>query len=458
MTRPAAAPAPLTYGPAYLGLYACLTLGVMCNCFLDIQYGHFGFEVTLWALLFGLTLFLGWRQQGVASELGRGWQKAVLVMAGVLFFLILLPVWGMPRGGLYLLCGMQAAQNCISVSRRYFYMGLLVSAVLVLFAAAHYRADWTMLFYLLPYVLAVVLSLVAEQVDRRSRQVQAQALGDGRVAGQGLAAVTASLVILGLAGLFYAITPQVSWADLSWKHGLPGGVQLGESPAGGGAGGGSGGHGAAGGSGGGGGGAGEAGPLRSAWPGPGEMRLAARRPGMPEWQASAINHLADWLERLTQATAPACEAVEDWWERFKQWMQEHLQEVVQTLLALLLLALVLAYWLLARETGPLAWLRTRLDYLRLGLGGHHGAGGRGIRQYFHAAERLFAYYGEPRAAAQGPREYGRQLHRRYPDLAEDLHVLTGYFDIVSYSGREPRPQALAAMRQAYRRVFRTLTD
>jgi len=68
MTRPAAAPAPLTYGPAYLGLYACLTLGVMCNCFLDIQYGHFVFEVTLWALLFGLTLFLGWRQQGVASE------------------------------------------------------------------------------------------------------------------------------------------------------------------------------------------------------------------------------------------------------------------------------------------------------------------------------------------------------------------------------------------------------
>ena len=67
------------------------------------------------------------------------------------------------------------------------------------------------------------------------------------------------------------------------------------------------------------------------------MRLAARRPGMPEWQASAINHLADWLEQLTQATAPACEAVEDWWERFKQWMQEHLQEVVQTLLALLLL-------------------------------------------------------------------------------------------------------------------------
>jgi hypothetical protein len=39
-----------------------------------------------------------------------------------------------------------------------------------------------------------------------------------------------------------------------------------------------------------------------------------------------------------------------------------------------------------------------------------------------------------------------------------LHVLTGYFDIVSYSGREYRPQALAAMRQAYRRIFRALTD
>lgn len=440
-------PEPLTYGPAYLGLYACLTLGVACNCFLDIRYGHFALEVLLWALAFALTLFLGWRQQGQAGDAARGWQKGVLAIAGVLFLLIFLPIWGLPRAGLYLLCGLQAAQNCITTSRRHFYLGLLVSAVLVLFAAAHPRADWTMLFYLLPYVLAAVLTLVAEQVARRSVQVRRQSLGEGRSTGQGLAAATAALVILALAGLFYALTPQHSWLQASWERGLPGGARLGTAPEGG----------AAAGQAGGGGGTGSA-AARSDWPSPESMRAAARRPGMPGWQAGMIDTMADGVEWLEETFSPAWSALRELWQDFLKWLQEHRREVAMALLALLLLALLAAFWLLARETGPIAWLRTRSDYLRLGLGGRHGPGRQGARDFYRAAERLFAYYGEPRAAALGPREYGRRLQRRYPELGEELHLLTGYFDLASYSRREPREEALQAMRRAYRRVFTELTD
>ena len=51
--------APLTYLPAYLGLYASLVLAVACNAFLDIQYGIFGVEVFLWAAAYAWTLAIG---------------------------------------------------------------------------------------------------------------------------------------------------------------------------------------------------------------------------------------------------------------------------------------------------------------------------------------------------------------------------------------------------------------
>ncbi|HET7775900.1 MAG TPA: hypothetical protein VFK74_05985, partial [Azospira sp.] len=300
MSRPPSPP--LTYGPAYLGLYACLLLAVLCNSFLDIRYGSFGVEAIFWGLTFALTLGIGWRQGGIAGDSARSWQKGVLVLMGVLFLLVFMPMWGMPRAGVYLLCGLQAAQNCITTTRRHFQFGLLVSAVLVLFASSHLRADWTLLFYVLPYVLAVVLTLVAEQVARRSREVQQRSLGGGGAAGQGLAVVSAAAVILALAALFYGLTPQETWLSLSWRHGLPGGaiVGQGEAPGGGGSGGAQG----AGGAGGQGGGAAAAGPARSDWPSVAEMREAARRPGMPGWQAAAINALADAGEGLEKILAP----------------------------------------------------------------------------------------------------------------------------------------------------------
>ena len=66
---------PLTYTPAYLGLFASLLLAVCCNAYLDIGYGGFAIETLLWGLLFGLTLWCGWSQHGEASEQSRNWQK-----------------------------------------------------------------------------------------------------------------------------------------------------------------------------------------------------------------------------------------------------------------------------------------------------------------------------------------------------------------------------------------------
>ena len=154
--------APLTCFPAYAGLFASLLLALACNAFLDIGYGIFGVEIVFWAAVFGWTLLVGWRQHGQADERGAGQQTMVLLIGAALTILVFIPTWGFPRAGVYVLGILQASMNCVTTTRRQLHFGLLVSAVMVMFAAAHFRADWTMLFYFVPYLLAVVFTLVAE--------------------------------------------------------------------------------------------------------------------------------------------------------------------------------------------------------------------------------------------------------------------------------------------------------
>ena len=211
--------APLTYLPAYIGLFAALMLAVACNAFLDIQYGSFGFEMFFWGLIFGWTLLVGWRQHGQANESGPRQQKIVLLLGLVASVIVFIPMWGFPRAGLYMLVVLQASLNCVTTTRRQLHFGLLVSAVMVMFAAAHYRADWTMLFYLIPYIIAVVFTMVSEQISRRAQDIRQASLGNAAPAGQGLAIAAATSIILALGGLLYLATPQLTWLGLEWRYG-----------------------------------------------------------------------------------------------------------------------------------------------------------------------------------------------------------------------------------------------
>ena len=208
---------PLTYAPAYIGLFVALYLAAICNAFLDIQYRTFRFEAIFWGLLFAFGLWIGWRQQGEPSTGGRRAHKWLLVIGLLMTLLVFIRLWGFPRAGLALLLVLQAAQNCICVSRRQLYLGLLVSLVAVVFAASHFRADWTMLFYLLPYVVAVVFTLVAEQINQRASEIRRDSHSVGAGGGQSAAIVFATLIILGTGGLLYAVTPQPTWHSLYWK-------------------------------------------------------------------------------------------------------------------------------------------------------------------------------------------------------------------------------------------------
>jgi hypothetical protein len=455
---------PLTYTPAYLGLFASLWLALVCNSFLDIQYGGFTFEAIFWALMYGWTLRVAWLQRGQPSDYGKRKQKIVLFIGLAIFVLVFLPRWGMPRAGLYLLGMLQAAQNCVTTTRRQLHLGLLVSAVMVMFAASHYRADWTMLFYLLPYIVAVVFTLVSEQISRRAQSIRDSSLQDTGRAGQGMAIGAATFIILGIAGVLYLATPQVTWPYLHSQFGQVGnGARVGGSSGAGAAadqrqdeaatpgssseqgkdGEGAGEEAAA-----------NPSPWRG-WPTPGQMREAAGRPGMPGWQATAIGELADLSEAIARAWAPVSNRIEKLLKDLAEWLQQNKPLLVASLFVLMLVALLVALMVLFREAKTRTWIRTRFDYWYLVSLRRHASGLDGANQFYRAMERLFALADAPRSRVANTREFLRDATHFRDNMRPAATELTLIFERLRYGASTPAAEEIVRMSVLYQELYRS---
>jgi hypothetical protein len=312
-----------------------------------------------------------------------------------------------------------------------------------------------MLFYLLPYVVAVVFTLVSEQISRRAESVRESSLGDAGVAGQGLAVAAAAAIILCITAVLYAVTPQVSWPYLESTFGQPSTIgRLGESQEGGGAGqggstGSSGGASAAGES------AGTA-PWRGL-PGPAQMREAAGRAGMPGWQRTTILKLADLSEAVGDVLAPIAESLDEMWSRFKEWMEKNRKSVMAGLLLLILAALLIALFRLLRELKWTVWLRARFDYWYLVRLGRYPTGGAGAIHFYRATERLLLLSGVPRLATANTREFLRDASHYRDGIRAEMFELTGLFERFRYGSAPPVAAEVARMRQLYAAIFLHLT-
>lgn len=470
---------PVTYLPAYIGLFASQVLAIACNVFLDIQYGGFGIEITAWTIVFGVTLSVAWRQEGRVNERGLLWQKVWLILGLVLSVLLFLPMWGLPRAGLYVLAALQVAMNCVTVDRRKLMMALVVSAVMVMFATMHWRADWTMMFYLVPYLFAVVFTLVAEQVSRRLREVQQDGLGHLVAGGQVASIFAATTLLLAVALALFALTPQVTVLSLKWKYGQLTNLatfNAEEKGADGGLvenrGAGNGEDASASGGGDGKDGQGDqdfangqangitSGPgYRESMgslptlPSPEEMRQAAKRPGMPAWQSAAIVQVAAAVERFDAVFKPIKVDLSEAAKRAGDWLDANRQRLLQSLVLMILLALLGAAYYFLREIRLALWLRMQFDFLRFGVLGIHAPGNAGACQYFGAMERLFALHQVERDAWLNAREYLGYLHRFHPLLRVETSEMIGLFEKARYGDASVGVLEIARMRQLYRNIY-----
>ncbi|MFA5983994.1 MAG: DUF4129 domain-containing protein [Methylococcaceae bacterium] len=447
--------------PAYLGLYAALLLAVACNAFLDIQYDTFGREMFFWASVFGWTLFIGWSQSRRTKPPGTTWLKITLVLGIFLLLVAFIPLWGFPRAGIYFLAMLQAASNCVTVTRRLFNLGLLTSLTLVLFAASDYRADWSMLFYLLPYVTAVVFTLSAEQIHIQNYDPQQSSLGQPSKQGQWLAilAATASVLVTGFG--IYVITPQVNWLYLEWRYGqiIPqhsGGdlerlgtstqnedVPKADAP--------------------------DTGPGQSPmpagnqdlfpwkhWPTLTQMRATASNRHLPDWQAAMIRKTADLTEVTQQALKPYTKQFFYLWEALKHWLKQHWLATILSLIGIMLLAILLAFAALLKEISWLTWLLMQWEYLRFGILAQHASGERGARQYYKAMARILSLHELARPLTANTQEYLRLINRTRKELQHCAAEMTLLFEQARY-GQDPIDNnSLIRMRELYRETYRRL--
>jgi hypothetical protein len=448
----------LNYRPAYFGLFAAQVLAIACNAFLDIQYGGFTAEVAIWSIALGFSLRTGWMQHGVINEDGQKMMRRCMIFGAILSVVLFVPMWGFPRAGLYMLAALQVSYNCVTTTRKHLHTGLLISLVMVIFAASHYRADWTMLFYLVPYVTAVVFTLVAEQINRKTDDLQQQSIGKQVVGGQMTAIATATIAILGLGLLLYVVTPQVTWVYLMWKWGNPTDLKLGgdKTPAGNG-----GTHPAQSGGGGSSQSTPDAGKSPMSVTGIGlptlqEMRQAATRKGMPEWQRSAINEIADAAEWTTMTCKPVIQYFMDLWEALKKWLSENRVKIITVLILLGLLALFYALWQLIREAKTVTWIKTRFDYLSLAILGLYSTNPQIANRYYEAMGRLFALRDIERSSLNNTREYQAQIDLFYRYLQKETGAITLFYEDARYSQRQPSIQQVVQAREIYRKLFNAL--
>jgi len=434
----------ITYTPVYVGLAASLWLALLCNLFLDALYGIFALEIFIWSPLIALTSWMGWAQRRRPWARGPGIRKAFLVLAFVALLFVFLPIWFLPRGIVYFIVAIQLASNTQALTRKTLYYGLVIAASIVIFASGHMRATWAMLFYILPFVVAAVFTLVAEQVSRQATEFRARSVGKTAAGREWIAIFSASMAILIVAAFLYAMVPQISWRNAEWSFGLPaagnrtpvkaevastGSVGQGAAKGGGRQG-------------------------ESIWRSPEELRAMAALTWMPRWQALAMAKLADFTQ-----------VVQEWWQPKEQQLrklidalkEQILMRIADILLLIAAIALIAGILVYIREIRPLLWLRTRTDYLRFGWLGWRPHGTFPEILLYRALERLGDCCGEPRPATSNSGEYLHRLRIGRGNIRADLALLTLAFEGARY-GSGSRPTDWKKLRSAYRRIYQRMTD
>jgi hypothetical protein len=325
-----------------------------------------------------------------------------------------------------------------------------------------------------------VFTLVAEQVGRRLREARQEGSAQGVARGQIAAIFAATTTLLVIALAIFAITPRVTVDWVHWQYGQlvhkakpqskekggdggpaePGGTSAGgvESSSSGGGDGidGQGDQDIA---------NGQARGIVSGlgyressstlqFPTPGELREAANRSGMPAWQAAVMKGLAGVIEQCEMALAPVGGDLDQAVRQGGEWLEAHRKSIVRISLLLLLLALLVAVYLLQREARVGLWLGIQVDYLRFGQFGLHSPGQRGARQFFGAVERFFAFRHIARAPHLNAREYMALVVRDRPGIQAGVAELVCLFENARYGPSSPSSGDLARMRTLYRQIFR----
>lgn len=196
----------LSYPPLFVAFYLQLLCAAAGALYTTSEPSSATLATLFWGGLFAAGL-LACRRATPAQEEER--QQFANVAAGIALVLLLFlgSLRGVETGLLFFLFTLQAGRNLALFSRRDFHFGVLVSLVLILYAAGKSTATWHIIFPIL-YALAGVFSLMAEHIDSRLAHARG---GDVQLLRGGLGmparGVWLTVLILASSLLIYLVVP-----------------------------------------------------------------------------------------------------------------------------------------------------------------------------------------------------------------------------------------------------------
>jgi hypothetical protein len=155
---------PITYIPAYLGLWVSLVVAALAAYRVDLFGPRFLLALIFWGVVFGVGLAGG-------RAVGRGarWPRhvgRVLMGISILATVLAFTSSNLETTLVIFLLSMQAARNFTLHSRREFYFACCISFILF-FEGMNGPAGAGYFVYVVTYVLAILFTFIAEYVDSR---------------------------------------------------------------------------------------------------------------------------------------------------------------------------------------------------------------------------------------------------------------------------------------------------
>lgn len=155
----------IQYPPVYIGTFFLLTIPVVAS----LGSGSFSawaiLNILFWTCLYGVGLLVGCHYRYRKSETLMALTYIMVALAFILFMSVSY-VAGWDTGLLYLLICIQAGRNFTLTNRRELYFGLVISLILIFYAASISK-DTYFVFYIVLYALAGVFTLMLAHIDER---------------------------------------------------------------------------------------------------------------------------------------------------------------------------------------------------------------------------------------------------------------------------------------------------
>ena len=446
----------IAYWPVYPGIGLALWFAAMSMVQLDRHYGTFAGEAMFWAVAFLLSTLGGWHHNL------RGWPGAErvsrlgLFAAAALMALLLLVVYSPLRAAAFTLGLVQVARGFVMTTRRDLYFAYVIGFVLVFTALSHPRGDWTLALFVVPYVIAMAFTLMAEHADRigwRGERSRAEPSPGGLLAITGVAAVS-GLVLL-VAAIVFFILPRPEalgygfFPDERDKGGILGAGGAPGRPApdprgdpqatsaegtpGGGA---------------------------TTPPDPDRterfrrmlerMGVAARAEGTPAWQRTIFRFAIQTGNTFADASESLGDLLRNVSKRARDTARKGWPYLLASILAGLLLWIVrrLRLWARVRVAVDSWWLRWLL----------RRSARLAALECFHALERAGALHGSARKFSMTANEYGLSLSLKFYPVHRQVREIVAAFDRARYALRSPTASEATLAYRSYREVAHYLRD